>query len=333
MTTSKFTALVVEEGADKHFTREIKQKTISDLPEGDVLIKVHYSSLNYKDALSATGNKGVTRSYPHTPGIDAAGEVAQSQSSAFKEGDRVLVTGYDLGMNTDGGFGQYIRVPADWVVPLPETLTLKESMIFGTAGFTAALSLHKLLQAGVKPDDGEILVTGASGGVGSLAVALLANLGYRVVAASGKPHAKDLLTAIGAQEVVGREATTDDGKKPLLTQRWAGVIENVGGNILSYALRSTKTHGIVTCCGNVASAELNLTVYPFILRGVTLFGVDSATSDMAIRRNLWQLLGGDWKIDHLERLAREITLNDLNQEIDKILASQQIGRCVVSLEI
>ena len=332
MPTSEFTAMVVEEGADKQFTRQIKRKAMSDLPEGDVLIKVHYSSLNYKDALSASGNKGVTRHYPHTPGIDAAGEVADSLGSEFQKGDMVLVTGYDLGMNTSGGFGQYIRVPAEWVVPLPSTLSQKESMIYGTAGFTAALSLHKLVQAGVKPEHGDILVTGASGGVGSLAVALLANLGYNAVAASGKQEAKDFLTTLGAKEIIGRGATTDDSGKPLLTQRWAGVIDTVGGKILSYALRSTKAHGVVTCCGNVASAELNLTVYPFILRGVTLCGVDSATSGMEIRRTLWQKLGADWKTKHLNILAKPIKLNELDQQIDKMLAGKQMGRCVVKLE-
>lgn len=332
MTTSKFIAMVVEEGEDKHFSRKIKERTLSDLPEGEVLIKVHYSSLNYKDALSASGNKGVTRKFPHTPGIDAAGEVADSVSPDFKAGDPVLVTGYDLGMNTSGGFGQYIRVPAKWVVPLPKTLTTNESMIFGTAGFTAALSLYKLIQAGVKPEDGDILVTGASGGVGSLAVALLAHAGYTVVAASGKPQAKEMLTALGAREIVGRESTTDDSGKPLLLQRWAGVIDTVGGKILSYALRSTQRHGVVTCCGNVASAELHLTVFPFILRGVTLCGVDSATCEMSVRRILWQKLSTEWKINHLDLLATQINLNDLDTHIQDILASQQMGRCVVDLQ-
>jgi acrylyl-CoA reductase (NADPH) len=333
MTASKFMAMVVEEDNSKRFTRKIKAKSLSDLPEGEVLIKVHYSSLNYKDALSATGNKGVTRRFPHTPGIDAAGEVVDSVSDQWHKGDAVLVTGYDLGMNTSGGFGQYIRVPAGWVVALPENVTPKESMIFGTAGFTAALSLYKLMQTGVRPEDGDVLVTGASGGVGSLAVALLAHNGYSVVAASGKPHAKEILMAIGAKEIIGREAVRDATAGALLAQRWAGVIDTVGGDILAYALRSTQRHGVVTCCGNVASAELHLTVYPFILRGLTLCGVDSATSDMAIRQTLWHKLGAEWKIAHLEKLATEIGLNDLGGQIDKILAGQQMGRCVVNLDL
>lgn len=332
MPTSKFIAMVVEEGENKRYSRQIREKSLSDLPEGEVLIKVHYSSLNYKDALSASGNKGVTRQYPHTPGIDAAGEVAESVSPEFKKGDAVLVTGYDLGMNTSGGFGQYIRVPANWVVPMPEMLTAKESMVYGTAGFTAALSLHKLIQAGVKPEDGKVLVTGASGGVGSLAVALLAHIGYTVVAASGKPQAREMLTAIGAKEIIGREETSDNSGKPLLMQRWAGVIDNVGGEILSYALRSTQTHGAVTCCGNVASADLNITVYPFILRGLTLCGVDSATCEMDVRRLLWKKLSTEWKIAHLEKISTQIGLRDLDPQIDKILDSQQMGRCVVNLD-
>jgi acrylyl-CoA reductase (NADPH) len=224
-------------------------------------------------------------------------------------------------------------VPAGWVVALPENVTPKESMIFGTAGFTAALSLYKLMQTGVRPEDGDVLVTGASGGVGSLAVALLAHNGYSVVAASGKPHAKEILMAIGAKEIIGREAVRDATAGALLAQRWAGVIDTVGGDILAYALRSTQRHGVVTCCGNVASAELHLTVYPFILRGLTLCGVDSATSDMAIRQTLWHKLGAEWKIAHLEKLATEIGLNDLGGQIDKILAGQQMGRCVVNLDL
>jgi len=331
MPNSLFRAMVVEETADHRFLRHIKDKSISDLPDGDVLIKVQYSSLNYKDALSANGNKGVTRRYPHTPGVDAAGEVAESRNDLFSVGDAVVVTGYDLGMNTSGGFGQFIRVPAQWVVPLPVGLTLKESMIFGTAGFTAAVSLYKLMNAGVKPEDGDILVTGASGGVGTISVALLAHCGYSVVAASGKPQAKSLLKTLGAAHVVGREAVSNDSGKPLLINRWAGAIDTVGGEILSHALRSTLPHGAVSTCGNVASAELHLTVYPFILRGISLMGVASAASPMELRRIIWQKLSGPWKISHLERIVSYIGLEDLNEHIDKILAGKQIGRKVIDL--
>jgi acrylyl-CoA reductase (NADPH) len=331
MAPTSFRALVVEETPDKGFIRRIQEKKIHDLPKGDVLIKVHYSSLNYKDALSATGNKGVTRRYPHTPGIDAAGTVEESRAPVFRPGDEVLVTGYDLGMNTSGGYGQYIRVPSEWVVPLPSNLDLKSSMVFGTAGFTAGLSLNKLMEAGVKPDDGEILVTGASGGVGSMAVALLARCGYNVVAASGKPEAVEMLTAMGARKVLGRDAVTDTTGKPLLIQRWAACVDTVGGDALTYALRSTHSHGVVTCCGNVASADLHITVYPFILRGVTLIGIDSATTEMPLRRKIWNNFAGPWQLPNLDRISSTIELSELDAHIEKILTGGQMGRRVVRL--
>jgi acrylyl-CoA reductase (NADPH) len=323
--------MVVEETPDKGFIRRIQEKKIHDLPEGDVLIKVHYSSLNYKDALSAAGNKGVTRRYPHTPGIDASGTVAESRDPDFEQGDEVLVTGYDLGMNTPGGFGQYIRVPSEWVVPLPADLSLKTSMVYGTAGFTAGLSLDKLIEAGVAPEDGDILVTGASGGVGSMAVALLAHCGYSVAAVSGKPQAVEMLTALGARQVLGRDAVTDTTGKPLLIQRWAACVDTVGGNVLSHVLRSIRRHGVVTCCGNVASADLNITVYPFILRGISLMGIDSATTEMPLRSRIWNNFAGPWRLPNLDRFSSTIGLEDLDEHIERILAGGQMGRRVVQI--
>jgi acrylyl-CoA reductase (NADPH) len=331
MTQTSFRAMVVEETEDHRFVRQIKTKAVSDLPEGEVLIKVHYSSLNYKDALSASGNRGVTKRFPHTPGIDAAGEVAESASGDFHVGDAVLVTGYDLGMNTSGGFGQFIRVPAGWVVPLPAGLTFKQSMVFGTAGFTAGLCLLKLEQAGVLTDGGDILVTGASGGVGSLAVAMLAGSGYSVVAATGKPEARELLTALGAKTLLGRDDVVDKSGKPLLPGRFAGVVDTVGGDILSFAIRATEYGGMITCCGNAASADLHLTVYPFILRGVSLVGVDSAGCPMPTRRAVWNRLSGDWKIAHMDRIATEIGLEEIPGRLDTILAGGNMGRCIVNL--
>jgi acrylyl-CoA reductase (NADPH) len=331
MSATLFRAMVVEEAQDKRFVRQIKEKKIHDLPKGDVLIKVHYSSLNYKDALSATGNRGVTRRFPHTPGIDAAGTVEESLDPAFKQGDEVLVTGYDLGMNTPGGFGQYIRVPSEWVVLLPSNLTLKMSMTYGTAGFTAGLSLNKLIEAGVTPDDGDILVTGASGGVGSMAVALLSRCGYNVVAVSGKPQAGQMLTTLGAQQVLGREAVTDTTGNPLLAQRWAACVDTVGGDVLNCALRSTRRHGVVTCCGNVSSAELHMTVYPFILRGITLIGIDSATTEMPLRRKIWDNFAGPWRLSNLDAFSSTIGLEDLDEHIEKIMVGGQMGRRVVRL--
>ena len=330
MTAESFNALVVEAGEDKTYVRQIKNRTVDDLPEGDVLIRVNYSSLNYKDALSAIGNNGVTRSYPHTPGIDAAGTVADSRVDAFKKGDPVLVTSYDLGMNTSGGFGQYVRVPAGWVVPLPGGLSLKESMIFGTAGFTAGMGILFLTER-VRPEDGPVLVTGATGGVGSVCVAVLAKLGYTVAAATGKTAEAAFLKSIGASQIVDRADAADTSGRPLLKSQWAGVVDTVGGEILATAIKSTHPWGTVTCCGNVASPDLPLTVFPFILRGVRLIGIDSQNCPMDIRLKVWENLAGPWKIDGLEDISKEISLDGLSDNIDLILKGQQKGRVVVNL--
>ena len=326
-----FKAMVVEEAPEGIFTRQITDRSVDDLPHGEVLIKVKYSSLNYKDALSATGHRGVTRSYPHTPGVDAAGVVEESVVDEFQLGDEVIVTSYDLGMNTSGGFGQYIRVPTGWVVPLPRGLSMRESMVYGSAGFTAALSVLRLVEYGIDPEQGEIVVTGATGGTGSLAVAILAKAGYQVVAASGKVGEKQFLLDIGAKEVISRDEVTDTTGKPLLKGRWAGAVDTVGGDILGTVIRSTKLHGAVTCCGNVASPKLPITVYPFILRGVTLIGIDSQSCPMDLRRQTWQKIASDWKLDNLDRLTSECSLAELDREIDRILQGQQKGRVVVNL--
>lgn len=331
MTTERFRAMVVRETADGQFTRQIEDKALADLPEGEVLVRVHYSSLNYKDALSATGHRGVTRRYPHTPGIDAAGIVEESAAGQFRPGDEVIVTSYDLGMNTSGGFGQYIRVPADWVVPLPENLSLRESMVYGTAGFTAALSVQRLQACGLTPDKGEILVTGATGGVGSLAVGILTQDGYRVVAATGKPDQAPFLADLGAKEVIHRDEVRDTSGRPMLRGRWAGAVDTVGGDYLATALKSTLYGAAIACCGLVASPELPTTVYPFILRAVTLLGIDSEDCPMDIRRQIWQELAGPWKLPQLERLASQCSLESLEPEIERILQGQQTGRVIVHL--
>lgn len=333
MSTTQFKALLVTESSEHQFSREITTREISTLPEGDVLIHVKYSSLNYKDALSSSGNKGVTRNYPHTPGIDAAGIVVNSKTGAFHKGDEVLVTGYDLGMNTAGGYGQYIRVPADWVVKLPKNLSLKEAMVYGTAGFTAALSVYKLVHSGIKPANGNILVTGATGGVGSIAVGILHKLGYSVIAATGKSEAKDMLLKTGAKDIILREELDDKSGRILLKGTWAGVIDTVGGNMLATALKSTNYGGSVTCCGNVASADLLTSVYPFILRGITLHGVDSVMCPMDLRLELWSLLANEWKPYNLEQNVVEVSLDGLNEKIDLILQGKLQGRTIVNLDI
>jgi acrylyl-CoA reductase (NADPH) len=326
-----FKAMVVTETADKKFIREVKEKKMSELPAGELLVEVKYSSLNYKDALSASGNKGVTRNYPHTPGIDVAGVVAESANTNFAPGDQVIVTGFDLGMNTAGGFGRYIRVPASWALKLPQGLSLKESMAYGTAGFTAALAALRMQQHGLTKEQGEVLVTGASGGVGSFAVGILAKSGFHVVAATGKTDEKDFLSGLGAKQIISREEASDSSGRPLLKARWAGVVDTVGGNILATAIKSTKQRGPVAACGNVASPDLNLTVYPFILRGVALLGIDSAECPMDIRSLIWKKIAADWKLDQLDRIISECSLEELNPKIDLILKGQIKGRVVVRL--
>lgn len=324
-----FKAMIVEKHPDKSFTRRIGQREVSDLPEGPLLIKVQYSSLNFKDALSATGNPGVTRNFPHTPGIDAAGEVVEDASGTFKPGDKVVVTGWDLGMNTAGGYGEYIRVPSEWAIALPEGLTLRESMILGTAGFTAGLSVHALAER-VAPDAGEILVTGATGGVGSVAVAILAKAGYKVVAVTGKADQAEFLKSLGASDVVSRESVMENADRPMMKERWAGAVDVVGGAMLAAVLKSTRYGGTVTCCGLVGSPELPVNVFPFILRGVSLLGIDSVQCPAEPRLTVWNKLSGDWKVD-LETLVSEVTVEDLEDSIQSILKGGLRGRVLVKL--
>ncbi len=311
--------------------RQIRTRTIAELPPGDVLVRVQFSSLNYKDALSASGNRGVTRNYPHTPGIDAAGVVAESNNPDFKPGQEVIVMDYDLGANTPGGYGQYIRVPADWVMPVPKDMDLEDAMVYGTAGLTAALSVYKLEKAGVASSQGEVLVTGSTGGVGIFAVAILSLSGYSVVAVTGKQDKAPLLRSLGAEKVIPREEALDQSGKPLIHATWAGVVDTVGGDYLSTALKATLPGGAVTTCGNVAGPELNTTVFPFILRGISLLGIDVAQLPMALRRELWDRIAGIWKIKELGRLYHIVPLENLGTEIERILKGQQVGRVVVRL--
>ena len=325
----EYKALVINE-VNAAFEQTIQTLHIDNLPKGDVLVKVHYSSINYKDALSATGNKGITKKYPHTPGIDAAGEVVSSLDDKFKVGDKVIVTGYDLGMNTSGGFGQYIHVPSEWVVQLPEGLSLKESMIIGTAGFTAGISVLRL-SALVKPSDGKILVSGATGGVGSVALSLLSKLGYQTVAISGKETEYPFLRKLGAIEILPRADFQEVDKRPMLSAQYAGAIDTVGGAILENILKTLQPLGAVTTCGSVSATQLNMTVFPFILRGISLIGISAQNYPGALREPLWIKLATDWKPDNLLELYSEIRLEDIPETIALILQGKLKGRTIVNM--
>jgi len=327
-----FRAFWVEEVEKKKFACRIVERNTDALPPGELLVRVRYSSLNYKDALSSIGNRGVTRKYPHTPGIDAVGEVVECSDGSFKPGAVVLVTGRDLGMNTPGGFGQYIRIPADWALPLPAGLTMAESMMLGTAGLTAGLSVQALLDAGLRPDCGDILVTGATGGVGSLAIPMLVAEGFQVVASTGKDSEHAFLRELGAAEVIRRAEVLEHADRPLLSERWGGVVDCVGGSILAAALKATCYGGAVTCCGLVASPELHVNVFPFILRGVSLLGIDSVEIDRERRQLVWDKLAGPWKPAQLATMSREVGLDGLQVEIDRMLQGQSRGRVLVNLD-
>ena len=329
---SMFTALQAREGASGQIEQVIFQRDLAELPAGELLIRVRYSSLNYKDALSASGNRGVTKHFPHSPGIDAAGVVESSSVSEFSAGDEVIVTGYDLGMNTSGGFAQYIRVPASWAIKRPKGLSLRESMVLGTAGLTAALCIDKLEQAGVASDAGPILVTGATGGVGSIAVALLAKLGYSVAASTGKAEQGEWLQRLGASQIVPRSTLQEGAERPLLKEQWAGAVDTVGGEILFNVVKALRYGGSAACCGLTAGVAFNASVLPFILRGVNLLGVDSVELPLVVKASMWDKLSVQWKIPELDRLTTEIGLEQLPEAISQILAGKSLGRILVRVD-
>lgn len=325
----EYKAILVEE-IDGQYVSSVKNLNTKDLPQGNVLVRVEYSSLNYKDALSCIGNKGVTKKYPHTPGIDAAGIVEESESSLFKAGDKVIVSGNDLGMNTSGGFSEFIRVPDNWVVKLPEGLSTKEAMIIGTAGFTAGISLTRLSEI-VKPEDGDIVVSGATGGVGSVAVSLLSKSGYRVVAVSGKESEYEYLKGIGASEIISRKEFQGLPNKPILSSRFAGGIDTVGGVILENIIKSLNPLGAVTTCGSVSSTQLNLSVFPFILRGISFIGISAQNYPMSFRKILWEKLANEWKPDHLLKIYNEISLEEVGDAVKLILEGKLKGRTIIKI--
>jgi len=299
--------------------------------EGEVLIKVQYSSVNYKDALSASGNKGVTRNFPHTPGIDAAGTVIEDSSGQFNADDEVVVFGYDLGMNTCGGYGEYIRIPASWVLIKPEEMSLADTMRWGTAGYTAALSVEKLLKAGIKPDGGKIIVTGATGGVGSVAVALLAKLGFSVVAVTGKAAAADWLLSIGASEVLARSDLLPMAAKPMTRPLYQAGVDTCGGDMIAAVLPQLQYGGALTTCGMVAGAGFSASVFPFILRGVDLLGVDSVEVAQTQKQLLIKKVASEWQLPALVDFTTTIGRGELSSVLANVLAGKGQGRYLLDL--
>ena len=309
----------------------VVEKNVDELPEGDLLIKVSYSSLNYKDAMSAAGMPGVTRNYPHTPGIDAVGEIDSSSSKNFKEGDKVIVTGYDLGMNTAGGFGQYIKVPAEWATPLPKGLSESESMSLGTAGLTAGLSVQALeAYRGNSFEGTKSIVTGATGGVGSIALMLLSKLNSEVTAITGKKEQVDFLSELGASEVILREDLQEVARKPIGKSLWDLGVDVVSGDVLTMLLTSLTPGGAVACSGLVGGPSFESSIFPFILRGNALLGIDSVEIPLEKKSQIWEKFSSDWKLD-LAELTKEVSLDELENEIEKILQGNQVGRILVNL--
>jgi len=326
-----FEALFVTKSSDGQTCISIGRAQSSQLPPGEVVIRVAYSSLNYKDALAARGHPGIVKKFPHVPGIDVAGAVEESGVYEFVPGDPVIVTGYELGAERWGGYAEFVRAPADWVLPLPKGLDFVDAMTLGTAGLTAGLCVDALLSHGISTEKGHIVVSGASGGVGSIAVAILGKLGFDVVAVTGKAHAHELLRKLGAGSVVGREAVLADPEKPLLSGRWAGGVDTVGGDMLSSILRATKHSGCVAACGLAGGAHLRMTVYPFILRGVTLAGIDAAWQPLAKKAAIWEKFAGPWRIEKLDRLRTMVPLKELPMWFDRILNGEVMGRIVVEV--
>jgi acrylyl-CoA reductase (NADPH) len=324
-----FKAIVINKD-DKGYRAELDQLEESALPAGDVRVRVHYSTLNYKDGLAITGKGPVVRSFPMVPGIDFAGEVLESTSPEFKVGDAVLLNGWGVGEGHWGGLAQQARVKADWLIPLPKGFTSKQALAIGTAGYTAMLCVMALQKHGVKPADGEVLVTGAAGGVGSFAIALLSKLGFTVVASSGRPQEAEYLRSLGAAEVIDRSSLSEPGK-PLARERWAAVVDSVGSHTLVNACAATKSEGAVAACGLAQGMDFPGTVAPFILRGVTLYGINSVTVPKAKRIAAYEQLSALVDLKTLEAISHEISLGEAIEYADALMKGNVRGRVIVDV--
>lgn len=327
--TETFKAFVVDE-QDGKVTNQIKNITIDDLPAGEVLIKVKYSGINYKDALATVENTKVVKSYPIVPGIDLAGVVESSETPAFEPGDKVIVTGYDLGISHFGGFSEYARIKEEWIVPLPKDLTLEEAMIYGTAGYTAGLAIEKLEHNGLSVENEAVLVRGATGGVGTLAVMMLDSIGYDVIASTGKINTEAKLKSLGAKEVIPRITETDN--KPLGKRTWQAVIDPVGGESLSQIIKHLYYNGSVAVIGMTGGNQFDSSIFPFILRGTNIIGVDSVYTEMRQRKHIWRRLAKDLKPDQLHEIKQVIKFDDIEENIKNVLKHNNSGRIVVDLE-
>jgi acrylyl-CoA reductase (NADPH) len=325
-----FKALVVDK-SETDFSIGVKKVSFQDLPAGEVLIKVAFSSVNYKDGLASLPDGKIVRSYPFIPGIDLAGVVVSSEDPRYSEGDQVIATSYEIGVSHYGGYSEYARIPADWIVPLPENLSLKEAMIYGTAGLTAALSVQRLEENGLTPGKGKVLVSGATGGVGSIALAILAKRGYDVVASTGKSSEHDYLHKLGAKEVVSREEVYNGKVKALDKQLWAAAVDPVGGESLAAILSKIHYNGSVAVSGLTGGGNVPTTVFPFILRGINLLGIDSVYCPMEVRKPLWERMAADFKPEVLESISKEISLEELPQNLPIILQGQARGRFIVKI--
>ena len=325
-----FHAFVVNKTGEE-FSAGFKELTREELPAGEVLIRVAYSSVNYKDGLASIAEGKVVRTYPLVPGIDMAGRVAESSDPRFKEGDAVIATSYELGMSHSGGYSEYARVQADWVVPLPGGLSLKDAMIIGTAGLTVGLGLHQMEKMGLKPENGPVLVTGATGGVGSVGISTLKKRGYTIAASTGKSSEHPYLKELGAKEILSREETVAESKRPMEKERWAGSLDSVGGSTLAYLMRTTKYGGSIAAYGNTGGANVATTIFPFILRGINVLGIETANCPMELRREIWQQLASDYRPD-LEMIGHEIAFEELPQTLATILKGGTRGRIVVRVE-
>ena len=324
-------AFVVEKDENEKIISGVKEFAKPVCEDNEILIKVNYSSLNYKDALSSIGHPGVTRVLPHITGVDVAGVVEESKSTIFEVGQRVVVTGYDLGMNTNGGHAEFVKVPSSWAIRTPDSISDKEIMAYGTAGLTAALSIQELLKNGINPEESKVLVTGSTGGVGSVSIAILNKLGFNVTAITTKINKKEYLISIGAKDIITIEDFMQNSNKPLLGTNYDAVIDTVGGDILAQALKQLKYDGVATCCGLTASYELNTNVYPFILRGVRLIGIDSVECKLEKKQSAWEKLAGYWAISCIENIIKEISLDEIKEAYTELLEGKASGRYVVKI--